>query len=156
MCNEEAILERIKSLIQEYKAKDKGSPEWIAFIEEHFESLEMYEAGMTKEHAKKILDAIDDNRFLIRVKFVRDDSSYDGRHNYAFKIIDKYQPIQESKRADKKFVSGGPNVILTKKIKPGFWIGIDKKFLVRIIQDEKILEYKELDANAVVYRLYQI
>ena len=81
MCNEKVILERVKSLIQEYKTEDKGSPEWIAFIEEHFESLEMYEAGMTKERAKKILDAIDDNRFLIRVKFVRDDSSYDGRHN---------------------------------------------------------------------------
>src|SRR6266498_816390 len=72
MCNEEAILEHIKSLIQKYKAEDKGSSEWIAFIEEHFESLEMYEAGMTKECAKKILNAIDDNRFLIRVKFVRD------------------------------------------------------------------------------------
>ena len=93
MCNEEAILERIKSLIQEYKAEDKGSPEWIAFIEEHFETAEMYEVGMTEERAKKILDAIDDNRFLIRVKFVRDDSFFDGRHNYAFKIIDKYQPI---------------------------------------------------------------
>jgi len=116
----------------------------------------MYEAGMTKEHTKKILDAIDDNRFFIRVKFVRDDSSYDRRYNYAFKIIDKYQPIRESKRASKKFVSGGLNVILTKKTKPGFWVGIDEKFLVRIIQGEKISEYKELDANAVVYGLYQI
>ena len=150
------ILERIKSLIQEYKAEDKGSPEWIAFIEEHFETAEMYKARMTKERAKKILDAIDDNKFLIRVKFVRDDSSYDGRHNYAFKIIDKYQPIRESKRAGKKFVSGGPNVILTKKTKPGFWVGIDEKFLVRIIQGEKISEYKELVTNAVVYGLYQI
>src|SRR6266498_483437 len=156
MCNEEAILEHIKSLIQEYKAEDKGSSEWIAFIEEHFESLEMYKAGMTKEHAKKILDAIDDNRFLIRVKFVRDKSSYNGRHNYAFKIIDKYQPIRESKRAGKKFISEGSNIILTKKIKPDFWVGIDKKFLVRIIQGEKISEYKELDANAVVYGLYRI
>jgi len=49
---------------------------------------------MTKERAKKILDAIDDDRF---------------------------QPIRESKRAGKKFVPGGPNVILTKKTKPGFW-----------------------------------
>ena len=31
----------------------------------------MYEIEITKEHAKKILDAIDDNRFLIRVKFIR-------------------------------------------------------------------------------------
>ncbi len=116
----------------------------------------MYEAGMTKEYAKKILDAIDDNRFLIRVKFVRNDSFFDGRHNYAFKIIDKYQPIRESKRAGKKFITGGSNVILIKKTKLSFWIGIDEKFLVRIIQGEKISKYKELDANAVVYGLYQI
>ena len=50
----------------------------------------MYKAGMTKECAKEILNAIDDDRFLIRVKFIRDDSSYDGRYNYAFKIVDKY------------------------------------------------------------------
>ena len=82
---------------------------------------------------------------------------FDGRHNYAFKIIDKYQPIRESKRVGKKFVpAGGPNVILTKKTKPGFWVGIDEKFLVRIIQGEKISEYEELDANAVVYGLYRI
>ncbi|PKK67855.1 hypothetical protein RhiirC2_782991 [Rhizophagus irregularis] len=102
------------------KAEDKGSPEWIAFIEEHFESAEMYEAGMTKERAKKILDAIDDNR------------------------------------AGKKFIPGGPNVILTKKTKPSFWVEIDEKFLVKIIQGEKQSEYIELDANAVVYGLYQI
>src|ERR1044072_8660614 len=114
----------------------------------------MYEAGMTKEHAKKILDAIDDNRFLIRVKFVRDDSFFDGRHNYAFKIIDKYQPIRESKRAGKKFVPGGPNVILTKKTKPGFWVGIDEKFLVREVSIESDIE--DLTENAVVYGLYRI
>ncbi|PKK75346.1 hypothetical protein RhiirC2_773708 [Rhizophagus irregularis] len=54
---------------------------------------------MTKERTKKILNTIDDDRFLIKVKFVREKSSNDGRHNYAFKIIDKYQPIQESKKA---------------------------------------------------------
>ncbi|GES82001.1 hypothetical protein GLOIN_2v1848952 [Rhizophagus clarus] len=156
LCNEKAISEKIESLIREYKAEDKGSSEWIAFIEEHFELAEMYEAGMTKEHAKKILDVIDDNRFLIRVKFVRDNSSYDGRHNYAFKIVDKYQPIRESKRAGKKFVPEDPNVILTKKTKPGFWVEIDEKFLVKIIQSENQSEYIELDINAVVYGLYQI
>ncbi|RIA99259.1 hypothetical protein C1645_811742 [Glomus cerebriforme] len=82
------------------------------------EEIELYKAGMTKELVKKILNAINNNRFLIRVKFVRDKSFYDGKHNYAFKIIDKYQPIQESKRAG-----------------------------------EKILEYKKLDGNAVVYGL---
>jgi hypothetical protein len=131
--SEEKISKYIKVLIKEYKAEDKGSPEWKENIETVFERMELYEAGMTKEHAKKILDAIDDDRFLIRVKFVRDESSYDGRHNYAFKIIDKYQPIRELKRTGKKFVPRGPNVILTKKTKSGFWVGIDEKFLVRII-----------------------
>ena len=83
------IQEDIEVLIRRYKAEDKGSPEWIAHLEHSFEREEIYEAGMTKERAKKILDAIDDDRFLIRVKFVRDESSYGGRHNYAFKIIDK-------------------------------------------------------------------
>ncbi|CAI2201245.1 1840_t:CDS:1, partial [Funneliformis geosporum] len=154
--NEETISEKIESLIREYKAEDKGSPEWITFIEEHFETAEMYEAGMTEKRAKKILNAMNNDRFLIRVKFVRDDFSYGERHNYAFKIIDKYQPIRESKRVSKKFVLGGPNVILTKKTKPGFWVGIDEKFLVKIIQGDKKSEYRELDANAVVYGLYRI
>ena len=63
-------------------------------MEEYFEKKEMYEAGMmTKEYAKEILNAIDNDRLLIRIKFVRDDSSYNRRHNYTFKIIDKYQSI---------------------------------------------------------------
>jgi hypothetical protein len=87
----EMIQEDIKALIQRYKAEDKGSPEWIAHLEHSFEKEEIYEAGITKERAKKILDAIiDDDRFLIRVKFVKKESSYNRRHNYAFKIIDKY------------------------------------------------------------------
>jgi hypothetical protein len=154
--SEEKISEYIKVLIEKYKAEDKGSLKWKENIETDFEEMELYEAGMTKERAKEILNVIDDDKFLIRVKFVRDNSSYGERHNYAFKIIDKYQPIRESKRAGKKFVPGGPNVILTKKTKPSFWVGIDEKFLVRIIQGEKISEYKELDANAVVYGLYRI
>ncbi|CAG8678072.1 3306_t:CDS:1, partial [Gigaspora margarita] len=88
--SEEKISEYIKVLIKEYKAEDKRSSEWKENIETVFERMELYEAGMTKECAKKILDAIDDDRFLIRVKFVRDESSYSGKHNYAFKIIDKY------------------------------------------------------------------
>ena len=114
----------------------------------------MNEAGMTKERAKEILNVIDDDRFLIRVKFVRNDSTYGGRHNYAFKIVDKYQPIRESKRAGKKFVPGGPNVILTKKTKPGFWVGIDEKFLVREVSIESNIG--DLTENAVVYGLYRI
>ncbi|CAI2170168.1 18790_t:CDS:10 [Funneliformis geosporum] len=146
--SEKEVAKKVK---EEYKAEDKGSPEWKEYIKTVFEKKEIYEAGMTKERIKKILNAIDDDRFLIRVKFVRDNSSNDGRYNYAFKIIDKYQPIQESKRAGKKLVPGGLNVILTKKTKPSFWVGIDGKFLVRIIQGEKLSEYIELNANAVVY-----
>ena len=107
----------------------------------------MYEAGMTKERAKKILDAIDDNRFLIRVKFIREDKGN-------FKIVDKYEPIRESKKAGKKFVPGGPNIVLTKKTKPGFWVGIDEKFLVREVSKESDID--DLTANAVVYGLYKI
>ncbi|CAG8573162.1 12137_t:CDS:2 [Cetraspora pellucida] len=72
----------------------------------------------------------------------------------AFKIIDKYEPICESKKTGRKYVRGGPNVILTKKTKPGFWIGIDEKFLVREVSEQS--EVEKLDSNAVVYRLYQI
>ncbi|CAI2200245.1 2283_t:CDS:2, partial [Funneliformis geosporum] len=154
--NKETISEKIESLIRKYKAEDKGSPEWITFIEEHFKTAEMYEAGMTEERAKKILNAMNNDRFLIRVKFVRDDSSYGERHNYAFKIIDKYQPIRESKRAGKKFVLGGPNVILTKKTKPGFWVGIDEKFLVKIIQDSKrLMPIKDGTLNCVTQRVIE-
>ncbi len=62
-------------------------------MKEHFKKKKMYEAGITKKCVKEILNIIDDDRFLIRVKFVRDNSSYNRRDNYAFKIIDKYQPI---------------------------------------------------------------
>src|SRR5204863_10014776 len=99
------ISEYIEVLIKEYKAEDKGSPEWKEYIESVFETAEMYEVGMNKERAKKILDAIDDNRFLIRVKFIREDKGN-------FKIVDKYEPIRESKKAGKKFVPGGPNIVL--------------------------------------------
>ncbi|CAG8718664.1 17759_t:CDS:2 [Cetraspora pellucida] len=54
----------------------------------------------------------------------------------AFKIIDKYEPIRESKKAGEKYVRSGPNVILTKKMKPGFWVRIDKKFLVREVSEQ--------------------
>ncbi len=88
--DEEKISEYIKILIKEYKAEDKESSEWKENIETVFERNELYEARMTKERAKEILNAIDNDRFLIRVKFVRENSFYDKRHNYAFKIIDKY------------------------------------------------------------------
>ncbi|CAG8497133.1 15973_t:CDS:2 [Cetraspora pellucida] len=72
----------------------------------------------------------------------------------AFKIIDKYEPIRESKKTGRKYVRGGPNVILTKKTKPGFWVGIDEKFLVREVSEQS--EVGKLDSNAVVYGLYRI
>ena len=103
----------IESLIQKYKSEDKGSPEWISSMEEEHEGTKLYNADMTAERVKGILDAIDNDRFLIRVKFIWEDK--DG-----FKIVDKYEPIRESKKAGKKFVPGGRNVILTKKTNPGF------------------------------------
>ena len=145
--DEKRISEYIEVLIKKYKAEDKGSPKWKEYIESVFETAEMYEAEMTKERAKKILDAIDDNRFLIRVKFIREDKGN-------FKIVDKYEPIRESKKAGKKFVPGGPNIVLTKKTKPGFWVGIDEKFLVREVSIES--DINDLTANAVVYGLYKI
>jgi len=62
-------------------------------MEESFEKKKMYEAEMTKEYVKEILNIIDDNKFFIKVKFVRDNSFYNRRDNYAFKIINKYQSI---------------------------------------------------------------
>src|SRR6266498_510453 len=56
--NKEIILGYIKSLIQKYKTKDKGSQEWIVFIKEYFEKKKMYEVGMTKERTKEILNTI--------------------------------------------------------------------------------------------------
>ncbi|CAG8835930.1 7730_t:CDS:2, partial [Gigaspora margarita] len=100
---------------------------WFIDTEEH-----KLEAEMTKEQAQEILNAIDNS----------------------FKIIDKYEPIHESKKAGRKYIRGGPNVILTKKTKPGFWIGIDEKFLVREVRAQS--EVERLDSNAVVYGLYQI
>ena len=102
---------------------------------------------MTKERGKEILNAIDDDKFLIRVKFIREDKGN-------FKIVDKYKPIRESKKAGKKFVSGGSNIVLIKKTKPGFWVGIDEKFLVREVLIESDID--DLTANAVVYGLYKI
>ena len=107
----------------------------------------MYEAGMTKERAKEILNAIDDDKFLIKVKFIREDKGN-------FKIVDKYEPIYELKKAGKKFVLEGPNIVLTKKTKPGFWIGIDEKFLVREVSIESDID--DLTVNAVIYGLYKI
>jgi len=97
------------------------------------ERNELYDAGMTGERAKGILNTIDNDKFLIRVIFIR-------TNNDKFKIVDKCQPIRESKRPGKKFIPEGSNVVLIKKTKPGFWVGIDEKFLVRIIQGENLSE----------------
>ncbi|CAG8711067.1 20535_t:CDS:2 [Gigaspora margarita] len=115
-----------------------------------------YEVGMTKERAQEILNAIDNGEFLIRVKFIRNNSVYEDKSQtkIAFKIIDKYEPICKSKKASRKYIRGGPNVIVTKKMKPGFWIGIDEKFLVSEVSEQS--EVEKLDSNAVVYGLYRI
>ncbi|CAG8719202.1 10178_t:CDS:1, partial [Acaulospora morrowiae] len=39
-------------------------------------------------------------------------------------------------------------------MKPGFWVGIDEKFLVREVSEQS--EIGELDSNAVIYGLYRI
>jgi hypothetical protein len=111
--DEKRISEYIEVLIKEYKAEDKGSPKWKEYIESVFETAEMYKARIIKECSKEILNAIDDDKFLIKVKFIREDKGN-------FKIVDKYEPIYELKKAGKKFVLEGPNIVLTKKTKPGF------------------------------------
>ncbi|KAF0448998.1 hypothetical protein F8M41_002619 [Gigaspora margarita] len=89
------------------------------------------------------------------VKFIRDNTVISVKKTKkGFKIIDKYEPIHKSKKAGSKYVRGGPNIILTKKTKPGFWLGIDEKFLVREVSVQSDIE--RLDSNAVVYGLYQI
>ncbi|CAG8645008.1 8679_t:CDS:10, partial [Cetraspora pellucida] len=80
---------------------------WFAEIES-----KKYEAGMTEKRAQEILNAIDNGEFLIRIKFIRNDS------------------------ASRKYIRGSPNVILTKKTKQEFWVGIDKKFLVREVSEQ--------------------
>ncbi|CAG8540346.1 6580_t:CDS:10, partial [Cetraspora pellucida] len=115
---------------------------WFAEIES-----KKYEAGITKEQAQEILNAIDNGEFLIRVKFIRNDSVYRDKSQtkITFKIIDKYEPIRESKKAGRKYIRGGPNVIFTKKTKPGFWIEIDEKFLIREVSEQS--EVERLDTN---------
>src|SRR2546421_341123 len=49
----------IELLIQKYKSEDKGSPEWISSMEGEYEGTIPYNADMTAERAKGILDAID-------------------------------------------------------------------------------------------------
>ncbi len=53
----------------------------------------MYKARMIKKYAKEILNAIDNDKFFIKVKFIRNIFYSNKRYNYAFKIINKYQPI---------------------------------------------------------------
>ncbi|CAG8760939.1 2173_t:CDS:1, partial [Ambispora leptoticha] len=151
--SEEEINEIIKLAKDAYRAKDKGSKNWLTYVEDQIESKK-FEAGMTERRAREILNVIDNGEFLIRVKFIRDDSIYDEEWKYSFRVIDKYEPIRESKKAGGKYVGGGPNVILTKKTKPGFWVGIDEKFLVREVSEQS--EVGRLDSNAVVYGLYRI
>ncbi|CAG8789026.1 17914_t:CDS:2, partial [Racocetra persica] len=111
---------------------------------------------MTEKQAREILNTINNGKFLIRIKFIQDDSVYGDEHQtkIAFKIIDKYEPIRESKKVGRKYAKGGPNVILTKKMKLGFWVGIDKKFLVREVSKQS--EVERLESNTVVYELYRI
>ncbi|CAG8464751.1 13328_t:CDS:10, partial [Cetraspora pellucida] len=105
----------------------------------------LYQNYSEKEEINEIIKlAIDAYRALDKENdFVYGDKS---QTKIAFKIIDKYEPIYESKKADKKYVREGPNVILTKKMKPGFWVGIDEKFLVRKVSKQS--EVGRLESNA--------
>ncbi|CAG8828392.1 4246_t:CDS:2, partial [Racocetra persica] len=129
---EEEINEIIKLAVDAYRASDKGSKAWLEHVEQEIESKKI-EAGMTEKRAQEILNTIDNGEFLIRVKFIRDDSVYGDKFQttIAFKIIDKYELIRESKKA-----------------------GIDEKFLVREVSEQS--EVGKLDSNAVVYGLYRI
>lgn len=44
----------------------------ITYIKTVHEEEILYDAGMTEERAKGILNAIDNDRFLIRVNFIRE------------------------------------------------------------------------------------
>ncbi|RHZ51156.1 hypothetical protein Glove_482g26 [Diversispora epigaea] len=140
--------------VEAYRASDKWSKKWLRDVKNQIK-LRKYKAGMTEKRAQEILNAIDNGEFLIRVKFIRDDTVISVEETKrGFKIINKHEPIRESKRASGKYVRGGPNIILTKKTKPGFWVGIDEKFLVREVSGQS--EVGRLDSNAVVYELYRI
>ena len=68
-------------------------------MEQEIESKK-FEAGMTEKWAQEILNAINNGEFLIRVKFIQDDSVHGDKSQtkIAFKIIDKYEPIRELQR----------------------------------------------------------
>ncbi|CAG8765447.1 16365_t:CDS:10, partial [Gigaspora margarita] len=89
----------------------------------------------TEEH--KLEARMTEDEYLIRVKFIRANIVIsDKETKRGFKIIDKYKPIRESKKAGGKYIRGGPMLYLQKKTKPGFWVGIDEKFLVREVSGQ--------------------
>ncbi|CAG8671134.1 29406_t:CDS:2, partial [Racocetra persica] len=100
---------------------------------------------MTKERAQEILNVIDNGEFLIRVKFIRNNSVYEdeSQTKITFKIINKYKPIRESKKASKK-CQRWSKCYTYKENEPGFWVRIDEKFLVREIKhfDQAKREYR--------------
>ena len=153
--SEEEINEIIKLARESYSASNKEDESWLSCVEEEMKSKK-YEAGMTEERAQEILNTIDNGEFLIRIKFIQADIVIypNGKKEMCFRIEDKYEPIRESKKADGKYIQGGQNVILTKKTKPGFWVGIDKKFFIREFGGQS--EISDLDSNAVIYGLYRI
>ncbi|CAG8795186.1 11424_t:CDS:2, partial [Racocetra persica] len=151
-CNysEKEINETIKLAV------NKGYKNWLRYVKVQIESKKI-EAGITKERAQRILNTIDNYEYLIKVKFIRDDTVISvEKTKKGFKIIDKYEPIRELKKAGGKYVRGGPNVILTKKMKPGFWLGIDKKFLVREVSIQSDVERLDNEVfNCVAQRVIE-
>ncbi|CAG8727517.1 35660_t:CDS:2, partial [Racocetra persica] len=94
-CNysEKKINETIKLAV------NKRYKNWLRYVEDQIESKKI-EAGMTEERAQRILNTIDNYEYLIRVKFIRDDTVISvEKTKKGFKIINKYEPIRESKKA---------------------------------------------------------
>ncbi|CAG8682137.1 13193_t:CDS:2, partial [Cetraspora pellucida] len=114
--SEEEINEIIKLTVDAYRVSDKRCKAWLEHVKQEIESKK-FEAGMTEKDKSQT--------------------------KIAFKIINKYEPIHESKKADEKYVEGNPNIILIKKMKPEFWVGIDEKFLVREVSKQSEVEKLE-------------
>ncbi|RHZ45872.1 hypothetical protein Glove_645g61 [Diversispora epigaea] len=90
---EEEIDEKIELAVQNYREKNKGNEDWLKYVRREIKQ-KTFEAGMTEGRAQKILNAIDNGEFVIRVKFIQDNSIYrSDKPDLSFKIVDKYEPI---------------------------------------------------------------
>ncbi|CAG8823782.1 24882_t:CDS:2, partial [Cetraspora pellucida] len=137
----------IQPKINESKTRGYASPEADPgpHTQAHHEELSIHEKGFLDLDVKyaKNMFKVDGAEYVFSTRFteatdidlasviLEAENENEAMQEITFKISDKYEPIHESKKAGGKYAKGGPNVILTKKMKPGFWVGIDEKFLVR-------------------------